>query len=54
VIGKWPTLSIDKARKLATKYLQDEANGNDPQAERLQQRMKVALGLDKAESVAFV
>lgn len=54
MIGKWPTLSIDKARKLATKYLQDEANGNDPQAERLQQRKKVALGLDKAESVAFV
>ena len=53
VIGKWPTLSIDKARKLATKHLQDVANGTNPQADRLQQRMKVALGLDKAETVAF-
>ena len=52
ILGKCPTLSIDKARKIATKTLQDVANGTNPQADRVQQRMKVALGLDRAEMVA--
>ena len=52
-LGAWPTLSIDAARRAATKTLQDVANGTNPQADRLQQRIKHALGLDRAETVAF-
>ena len=52
ILGKCPTLSIDKARKIVTKTLQDVANGTNPQANRVQQRMKIALGLDRAEMVA--
>jgi integrase len=51
-LGRYPTISADKARKLATDTLQAVAHGKNPQADRVQQRMKVALGLDRAESVA--
>ena len=52
-LGAWPTFGIDAARRAATNTLQAVANGTNPQADRLQQRIKHALGLDRAETVAF-
>lgn len=52
-LGRYTTLSVDAARRLATKHLQDIAHGANPQLDRIAERTKRALGLDKAESVAW-
>jgi len=52
-LGRYPTISVDKARKLATSQLSEIAGGANPQLDRIAERTKKALGLDAAEKVAF-
>jgi len=53
VIGKYPKVPIEAARKAALKVFQQVANGDNPQGDRAAQRIKVALGLHKAETVGW-
>lgn len=46
-LGKYPTVAVDKARKLAGASLVKVAAGDDPQAEKIDSRRKAAAGLDK-------
>lgn len=50
-LGKHPTLTIDKARKLAGAALVKVAAGSDPQDEKVVARRKAAAGLDKEDTL---
>ena len=53
-LGRWPAITIERAHRLATKALQEVAAGRNPQKEKIEQRHRRALGLDRETTVRSV
>jgi integrase len=51
-LGKYPAISIQNARRIATNVLREVAHGKNPQQEKVEARQRRALGLDRDDTFA--